>query len=114
MPRLKKSPYNKYSFERDVTAIFDPTEVEGFSKLNRLDKYIAKQQFLRKQPEYLQLVFIHCEDVPCLRGARNKRFDIHEQTCLLCGFKFVPIDSIGIEMSNLEVQKRQAPYLKEQ
>jgi len=114
MPRPKKSLYDKYSFERDVTAAFDPTQVEGFSKMSRIDKYIAKQQFLRKQPEYLQQVFTHCENVPCLEGARNERFDMYEQTCLLCGFKFVPVSQGSIEMSNEQIRALQAPYLEEQ
>ena len=113
MPRQKKPLYDKYSMERDVTAIFNPDEVEGFREMGTLDKMIAKRQFLRKQPEFLREVFTHCEGVPCLEGERDERFNIPKQTCLLCGFKFVPVTQTGFEMSNEQIQELQAPYLEE-
>ena len=113
MPRQKKPLYDKYSFERNVTAIFDPDTVEGYRKMGWFDKYTAKQRFLRKDPKYLREVFTHCEGVPCLEGARDKRFGINLQTCLLCGFKFVPVTQQGFEMSNEQIQELQAPYLEE-
>ena len=114
MPREKKPLYDKYSMERNVTAIFNPDEVEGYRQMGNLDKMIAKRQFLRKQPEFLREVFTHCENVPCLQGEKDERFGIYKQTCLLCGFKFVPVTQTGFEMSNEQIQELQAPYLEEQ
>ena len=113
MPREKKPLYDKYSMERDVTAVFDPTAVEGYRQMGNLDKMIAKRQFLRKQPEFLREVFTHCEGVPCLEGERDERFGIAKQTCLLCGFKFIPVTQQGFDMSNEQIQELQAPYLEE-
>ena len=113
MPRQKKPLYSKYSMERNVTTIFDPTTVKEYQNMSRLDKMIAKSQFLRKQPEFLRDVFTHCEGVPCLEGARNERFGVNLQTCLLCGFKFVPVTQGSFEMSNEQIEELQAPYLEE-
>ena len=107
MPREKKPLYDKYSMERNVTAVFDPTAVEGYQDMSRLDKMIAKSQFLRE-------VFTHCEGVPCLEGERDQRFGIAKQTCLLCGFKYIPVTQQGFDMSNEQIQELQAPYLEEQ
>ena len=113
MPREKKRLYSKYLGERNVTAVFDPTAVEGYQEMSRLDKMIAKSQFLRNDPKYEREVFTHCEGVPCLEGERDQRFGITKQTCLLCGFKFVPVTQTGFEMSNEQIQELQAPYLEE-
>ncbi|MHA1462641.1 MAG: hypothetical protein ACTSQ0_06205, partial [Candidatus Heimdallarchaeota archaeon] len=101
MPREKKPLYEKYSMERNVTAVFDPDTIEGYRKMSNLDKMISKRQFLRKQPEFLREIFTHCENVPCLEGDTDERFGITKQTCLLCGFRFVPVTQQGHEMSNL-------------
>ena len=113
MPRQKKPLYSKYSMERNVTTIFDPTTVKEYQNMSRLDKMIAKSQFLRNDPKYEREVFTHCEGVPCLEGARDKRFGIAKQTCLLCGFKFIPVTQQGFDMSNEQIQELQAPYLEE-
>ena len=112
--RTKKPLYDKYSMERNVTAVFDPDTIEGFREMGNLDKMISKRQFLRKQPEFLKDVFTHCENVPCLEGEKDERFGITKQTCLLCGFKFVPLTQGSFEMSNEQIQELQAPYLENQ
>ena len=91
---------------------FDSDTVEGYNKMHWSDKRDHKNRFLRTQPEYIDDVYTHCGSVPCLSGKRDDRFGIPIQTCLECGYKFVPVTQGSMEMTNEQKDKLQEPFLQ--
>lgn len=108
---LNKELTPKCCSERNISTEFNRDDVDGYYKMNNLDKLLSRKQFYRKQPEYLQTVHMHC-GVPCIEGEINKRFGERIQICLVCGLKTVPLTFTPTELTNSEIEILQKPYLE--